>query len=791
MPVRNMAPGGRSKSDIFNIEFHDYKWVPESVAGPGFSGGVAPAWSRLPRKSPLDLWAGIRRRDWTSDVFDAAAPPWSLSLYRDAGRVCGPSWPGYRVVVREAAPGSPPGTWGEPCWVDLPRPGLPTYTADALAGGTHGGLYRTKRTAPTPGRPSDIGFNQIFDALYRAYEERLSPAALNELAAQGWVDRNKHVYDCPADSLLHIHHVLTPTPPAPLRDFIDRAPVAFAIFFSLGFLGAALAAGIFRRRKGMPTDIQEAIEFAQSKGRARKEGTTGVTFDMVAGADATLDEVRFVVDFLKDPSAYAARGAVPPKGILLEGGPGTGKTLIAKAVAGEAGVPFYQMSGSEFVEAIVGVGAARVRDLFRRARVQNEPCIVFVDEIDAVGTRRAEGDRRPNEEREQTLNQLLSELDGFAPGCGVVFFAATNRSDLLDPALLRPGRFDRRITVGLPDARGRLAVLRVHAARRPLDETVDLSQLALDTPGLSGAELANVLNEAALVAARRSGTSISQADVDAAVDRILYGLRRAPLPDRLRPRRHMAAHEAGTALVSEVLRRSATAAGRAPVVESVERVSIAPRGGSWSRTVLARGVEETYFAVTRGRLRARLAVLLAGHAAEAELCEDGPSTYAYNTGALERARALAERVVGEYALLRPSAPPSYARGVPSIEARAVVTSKYQTAALSLDNDVFGGAPPLGAGFQPPDPAIDAQRRAAWAIVRGAWLYARRVIRANRGAADALTAALLEREDVSGDEVRDIMAAHPPIPGGAGDVVGRHAQSVKARRRKAAEGVRAA
>jgi ATP-dependent metalloprotease FtsH len=658
--------------------------------------------------------------------------------------------------------GRPDGTFGAPAWVDLPVAGPPTYTHDALAGGTHGGAYRAKRAAPPPGRLADIGYNQVFDALYRAYEERLAPEAVETLAAHGWVDRAAHPYDCPADARLLVEHVLVPTPPAPLRVLRDRAPVALAIFFSLGFLGAALALGIFRRRKGMPTDIQEAIEFAQSKGRARREGTTGVTFDMVAGADATLDEVRFVVDFLKDPAAYAASGAVPPKGILLEGGPGTGKTLIAKAVAGEAGVPFYQMPGSEFVEAIVGVGAARVRDLFKRARVQNEPCIVFVDEIDAVGTRRAEGDRRPNEEREQTLNQLLSELDGFAPGSGVVFIAATNRSDLLDPALLRPGRFDRRITVGLPDARGRLAVLKVHAAKRPLSPAVDLQQLALDTPGLSGAELANVINEAALCTARRGGDAVDQADVDLALDRILFGLRRAPLPDRLKPRLHMAAHEAGVAIVSEALRRDAAAAGHPPRNEAVERVSIAPRGDSWSRTVLARGVEADYFAVTRGRLRARLAVLLAGHAAEAELCPDGASTYAVQTAALARARTLATRAVGEYGLLSPGVkpPPAYAPVVGSGVA-VVVTSKYQTAALSLDTDAFQGVPPRGAGFQSPDPDSDAQRRAAWALVRGAWARARRVVRENGAAAVALRDALLEREDVSGDEVRALMAAHPP------------------------------
>ena len=260
-----------------------------------------------------------------------------------------------------------------------------------------------------------------------------------------------------------------------------------------------------------------------------------------------------MVEFLKDPSKFTALGGKLPKGVLLVGPPGTGKTLLAKAVAGEAGVPFFYASGSEFEEMFVGVGARRVRDLFAAAR-KAAPCIVFIDEVDAIGAKRAQGDRQPNEEREQTLNQLLSELDGFTPGQGVVFIAATNRADLLDDALLRPGRFDRRVTIGLPDAKGRLDVLRIHARKKLLGGDVDLEQLALDTPGLSGAELANVVNEAALAAARRGAGAVEQADFDSALDRILYGLKRPPLPDRLPPKRHMAIYEAGTGVLCEVLR---------------------------------------------------------------------------------------------------------------------------------------------------------------------------------------------------------------------------------------------
>ena len=768
IPVRDRAIGGRGKADALNVKAAPWRWVPPTVAGAAFVG-AEPRWAALPETSAVHLLRLIRERDWTSAAYAGdGAPPLKLSFFRDTGQGAAPAWPGYRALV-SVATDSDGTSYGPEHWVDLPRPGPPTHAADHLAGGTHGGHHRSKRAAPPPGRPGDVGHNQVFDALFKAYEQRLPDAALEQLAVEGWADRTAHEYDCPADSLLHVSHVLTPTRAAPLRVLADSAPVAVAIFFSLGFLGAALALGIFRRRTGMPTDIQEAIEFAQSKGKARKEGTTGVTFAMVAGADATLDEVRFVVDFLKDPTAYAAQGAVPPKGILLEGGPGTGKTLIAKAVAGEAGVPFYQMSGSEFVEAIVGVGAARVRDLFKRARVQGEPCIIFVDEIDAVGVRRAEGGRRASEEREQTLNQLLSELDGFTPGCGVVFFAATNRSDLLDPALLRPGRFDRRIEVGLPDARGRLAVLKVHAATRAIAPSVDLQQLALDTPGLSGAELANVLNEAALAACRRQAAAVEQGDVDTALDRILFGLKRPPLPARLPTRASMAAHEAGIGVVSEALRREAAAAGATPRVEAVERVSIVPRGDSWSRTVLARRGEDAYFAVTRGRVRDRLAVLVAGHAAEAELGgATGPSTYAQKTGALAKAGALAEKAAGEYGLGDPKKPPpSYAAAAPGGPA-AVVASKYQVAAASLDTDAFGGAPPRGAGFQPGDAAGDAARLEAWGLVRAAYARARALVRAHAAAVAAVRDALLADGDVSGDELRAMMDAHPPrAPRGGG------------------------
>jgi len=459
----------------------------------------------------------------------------------------------------------------------------------------------------------------VFEQLFEAYEQRLSPKALQDVSRNGWTKRARGAaYDCPADRHLNISFNYTP-PEITLHGVWEMLPAVAFYAFGMSFLAAALAIGIFRPRKQMPTDMFQAMEFAQSKGTARKDGMTDVKFADVGGLGPTIHEMMDVVQFLKDPAKYAALDARPPKGILLSGDPGVGKTLVAKAIAGEAGVPFYQMAGSEFVEAIVGVGAARVRDLFRRARAQ-APCIIFVDEIDALGIRRAAAGVKTNEEREQTLNQLLSEMDGFKTDSGVVFVAATNRPDLLDAALVRAGRFDRKIVIRRPDEAGREEILHIHARRHVLSPSVNLAQLAKDLPGLSGAELGNVLNEAALEAVRRDGHEIIPEDVYGAVDRVLQGIRRPSLPDRFPIKRSMAAHEAGTAIIATLLYR------KSGKIEPVERISIVPRGRDWSRTIYARGKDEDYVIMTKGRLMDRVRVILAGRAAE-EVMFGVPSTY--------------------------------------------------------------------------------------------------------------------------------------------------------------------
>ncbi|HTL17200.1 MAG TPA: ATP-dependent zinc metalloprotease FtsH, partial [Patescibacteria group bacterium] len=356
----------------------------------------------------------------------------------------------------------------------------------------------------------------------------------------------------------------------------------------------------------------------------------GVTFNDVAGCEEAKYELQEVVDFLKHPQRYKSMGANIPKGVLLIGPPGTGKTLLAKAVAGEAHVPFFSLSGSDFVEMFVGVGAARVRDLFQQAKAK-APCIVFIDELDAIGRQRGVHVGAVNDEREQTLNQLLVELDGFAANAGVIVLAATNRPDVLDRALLRPGRFDRQVVVDAPDIDGRLAILKVHVRGKPLAKEVDLRRIAQATPGFSGADLANALNEAALLAARRHGSEISQKDLEDAVEKVVAGPERKSRRLRELVKRRVAYHESGHALV----------AAYSPGADPVHKISVIPRGRAALGYTLQVPTEDQ-FLMTRSQLLDRIAGMLGGRAAEEVIFQD-VTTGAEND--LEHATALARQMV--------------------------------------------------------------------------------------------------------------------------------------------------
>ena len=444
-----------------------------------------------------------------------------------------------------------------------------------------------------------------------------------------------------------------------------------------------------------------------------------VTFADVAGADEAVLELREVVEYLRDPDRFKRLGARIPKGVLLVGPPGTGKTLLARAVAGEADVPFMSLSGSDFVEMFVGVGASRVRDLFRQA-VKQAPAIVFVDEIDAVGRHRGAGVGGGHDEREQTLNQLLVEMDGFAQTDGVVLIAATNRPDILDPALLRPGRFDRQVVVDNPDVAGRAAVLTVHLKGKPIAVDVDAAVLARRTPGFSGADLANLVNEGALLAARRGGDRITAADLSAAVERVLAGPERSRILSDLE-RRIVAVHESGHAIVSHVL----------PHADDVHKVSIVARGSALGYTVLL--PEEDRHLHSRAQLADQLAVALAGRAAEEVVFGE------LTTGAaddIDRATRLAQAMVTEYGMSNKLGPRRFA---------------------SRDGEPFLGLDHGRAADHGTDVAVRVDEEVS-RLLDEAHDRARRILESHRGGLDRLAAALLERETLADAELAEHLSA---------------------------------
>jgi cell division protease FtsH len=461
----------------------------------------------------------------------------------------------------------------------------------------------------------------------------------------------------------------------------------------------------------------KVMQFGKSKAKPVSKDAPKVTFDDVAGVDEAVEELEELKDFLQQPQKYRAMGAKIPKGILLYGPPGTGKTLIARAVAGEAGVPFFSIAGSDFVEMFVGVGASRVRDMFEQAKA-NAPSIIFIDEIDAVGRHRGAGLGGGHDEREQTLNQLLVELDGFDVKSGVIVIASTNRPDILDPALLRPGRFDRQVVVDRPDIAGRLEILEVHAKGKPLAPDVDLKTLARQTPGFTGADLANLINEAALLAARRSKPDISMAETEEAIERVIAGPERKSRIMSDEDRRITAYHEGGHALVGYAL----------PNLDPIHKVTIIPRGRAGGYT-MALPVEDKYYE-RRSELVDQLAYSLGGRTAE-EVVFGDPSTGASND--IEKATHLARKMVMEYGMSDRLGPLQYGR--PEAE---VFLGRDYTRNQDLSNEVAA--------------AIDEEVRF---LITQAHDEARVIIEAHRDALDRVAEVLIERETLNAAALAEV------------------------------------
>ena len=468
-----------------------------------------------------------------------------------------------------------------------------------------------------------------------------------------------------------------------------------------------------------------AFSFGKSKARMLDEANNTTTFADVAGCDEAKEEVKELVDFLKDPQKFQKLGGRIPRGVLLVGPPGTGKTLLAKAIAGEAKVPFFSISGSDFVEMFVGVGAARVRDMFEQAK-KSAPCIIFVDEIDAVGRHRGAGLGGGNDEREQTLNQMLVEMDGFETGQGIIVIAATNRPDVLDPALLRPGRFDRQVVVPLPDIRGREQILGVHMRKVPIGADVRGDVLARGTPGFSGADLANLVNEAALFAARRSARVVEMQDFEKAKDKIMMGAERKSMVMSEDERRNTAYHESGHALVARLL----------PKTDPVHKVTIIPRGRALGVTMQL--PEQDRYAYDRGFLLSRISVLFGGRIAE-EVFMNQMTTGAGND--FERATQLARDMVTRFGMSDLMGPMVYAENEGEVFLGRAITKTVNMSEETMRK-------------------VDSEIRR---IIDEQYALARRLIEDNRDKIEAMAKALLEWETIDADQIEDIVEGKPPRP----------------------------
>ncbi|WP_087686761.1 MULTISPECIES: ATP-dependent zinc metalloprotease FtsH [unclassified Pandoraea] len=503
----------------------------------------------------------------------------------------------------------------------------------------------------------------------------------------------------------------------------DEPNVLMSALYYLGPTLLIIGFWFFMMRQMQGGGKGGAFSFGKSRARLIDENANPVTFADVAGCDEAKYEVGELVDFLKDPQKFQKLGGRIPRGVLLVGPPGTGKTLLARAIAGEAKVPFFSISGSDFVEMFVGVGAARVRDMFENAKKQS-PCIVFIDEIDAVGRHRGAGMGGGNDEREQTLNQMLVEMDGFEANSGVIVIAATNRSDVLDKALLRPGRFDRQVYVGLPDIRGREQILKVHLRKVPISNDVDASVIARGTPGMSGADLANLVNEAALFAARRNKRIVEMLDFEDAKDKIFMGPERKSAVMRDEERRATAYHESGHAVVAMSL----------PGADPVHKVTIIPRG--WALGVTMQLPEHDKYSEYRDTMLVQIAMLFGGRAAE-EVFLNKMSTGASND--FERATKLARDMVTRYGMSDALGPMVY---------------------VDTEQDSMFGRMSAKSVSEATQQKVDAEVRR---ILDEQYALARKLLEDNRDKVETMTQALMDWETIDAEQVKDIMEGRPPRP----------------------------
>jgi cell division protease FtsH len=569
---------------------------------------------------------------------------------------------------------------------------------------------------------------------YTAFLEAVEEGAVREVTVQGaniegqYKDDTRFTTYAPDDpglvSELRDKGVVIQAKPEEDRSFW------FTMLVSWGPILLLIGVWIFFMRQ-MQSGGGKAMSFGKSKAKLLSENQAQVTFKDVAGIDEAKDELEEIVSYLKDPKKFSRLGGRIPKGVLLVGSPGTGKTLLARAIAGEAGVPFFSISGSDFVEMFVGVGASRVRDLFVQGK-KNAPCIIFIDEIDAVGRHRGAGLGGGHDEREQTLNQLLVEMDGFESNEGVILIAATNRPDVLDPALLRPGRFDRQVVVPRPDVKGRTKILNVHARKVPLAPDVNMEVVAKGTPGFSGADLANLINEAALLAARANKNQVSMEDLESAKDKVLMGAERRSMVITEEEKKVTAYHEAGHALVALFI----------PGADPVHKVSIIPRGRAMGVTMYL-PAEEKYNETKEG-LYIRICTLLGGRVAE-ELTFSTITSGASND--IERATAIARKMVCEWGMSEKLGPLAFGEKEGEVflgRDMGHMKNYSEATAIEIDNEI---------------------RR----IVQENYERTRQVLGANREALVTVAEALLERENLDGAEIREMVgAAAPTVPAGDGE-----------------------